>query len=362
MRVVVVVEAIPPYCGGGEQVAWIHAVEMAKIHEVSVLTFGDHKDSFVRDDVTVYTLPTVGRRLLYYGTIGRRVLNNILRSLRPDVVHHHMPNVLSACIGRGDWLTISTIHDGTPENELVQLGVTSRAQFIKFKAIRWLNVRKADVVTCVSRFSRDLMCSLYPKHRNKFVFIPNPIYERLFTPVASPDGDYVLNFGRQIDLKMGVLLEVARQMPSTVFYFVGTGPMVESVKLPNVHFYGFSEHVEEYIDDSAVCVFPSKSENFPLVGLEAMARGKAVIAARRGFGEYIVHGKNGYLLDSMDSATVMRAVQEVIDDASLRHRLAAAGRRTAERYRSGVIVSKYLRLYEEALRAGARHAVQACGE
>ena len=206
------------------------------------------------------------------------------------------------------------------------------------------------------------MRSLYPKHSNKFVFIPNPIYERFFSPVAAPDGDYVLNFGRQIEMKMGVLLEVARQMPSRKFCFVGAGPMFESVKLPNVRFCGFCEHVEEYIDSAAVCVFPSKSENFPLVGLEAMARGKVVIAARRGFGEYIVHGENGYLLDSVDSATVMRAVREVLDDTGLRHRLAAAGRLTAERYRPGTIVSMYLHLYEQALHGGVQHALQVCGE
>lgn len=362
MRVVVVVESIPPYCGGGEQVAWIQAVEMAKTHDVTVLTFGDREDGFTREGVAVHVLPAAHRRLLYYSTAGRSVLNSIVLALNPDVVHHHMPNVLSTCISKGDWLTVSTIHDGTPENELVKLGVATRAQFIKFKALRWLNVRKADVVTCVSRFSRDLMRGLYPGRRDKFVFIPNPIYERFFAPASPPDGDYVLNVGRQIDLKMGVLLDVARMMPAVDFWFVGTGPMVDTVDLPNVRFCGFSEHVETYIDGAAVCVFPSKSENFPLVGLEAMARGKAVIAAQRGFGEYLIHGENGYLLDATDGETVMRALREVLGNAELRHRLAVGGRLTAERYRPSAIVSMYMRLYEEALRGGVRHALQVCGE
>lgn len=362
MRVVVVVEALPPYCGGGEQVAWIQAVEMAKTHDVTVLTSGNREGSFTREGVAVRMLPAVQRRLLHYSTAGRSDLNRIVSALNPDVVHHHMPNVLSACIRKGDWLTVSTVHDGTPENELVKLGVATRAQFIKFKAIRWLNVRKADIVTCVSRFSRDVMRGLYPGHRDKFVFVPNPIYERFFAPVSSPDGDYVLNVGRQIDLKMGVLLDVARMIPSVDFWFVGTGPMVDSVNPPNVRFCGFSERVETYIDGAAVCVFPSRSENFPLVGLEAMARGKAVIATRRGFSEYLVHGENGYLLDAADGEAVMRALREVLGDADLRHRLAAAGRLTAEQYRPSTIVSMYLHLYEEALRGGVRHALQVCGE
>jgi len=362
VRIVVVVEAIPPYCGGGEQVAWIQAVEMAKTHDVTVLTFGDREDSFLRDGVAVYQLPAAERRLLHFSTAGRSSLNRVVTDLDPDVVHHHMPNVLSACISKGEWLTVSTIHDGTPENELLKLGVATRAQYIKFKALRWLNVRKADVVTCVSRFSRDLMRRLYPRHRDKFVFIPNPIYERFFAPVPPPDGDYVLNVGRQIDLKMGVLLDVARMMPSEDFWFVGVGPMVDTVELPNVRFCGFSERVERYIDRAAVCVFPSRSENFPLVGLEAMARGKAVIAAERGFSEYLIHGENGYLLDGTDSESVQRALRVVLDDSELRHRLAAGGRLTAESYRPSAVVSMYLRLYQEALRGGVRHALQVCGE
>lgn len=383
MRLVVVVEAIPPYCGGGEQVAWIQAVEMAKNHDVTVITFGDSEASFSREGVTVKTLPVTRRQLIYYCTSGRAVLNDIVSAIKPDVVHHHMPNVLSACIKKGSWLTISTIHDSyqlsfpsyqMDEESQVEatslnsgitkkgLGVATRAQYAKFKAIRWFNVRKSDIVTCVSRHSRGTMRMLYPKHKNKFVFIPNPIYDRFFEPISSHDGDYVLNVGRQVEFKMGVLLDVARAMQSVRFMFVGTGPMVGKSDQRNVHFCGFSERVDQYIDGAAVCVFPSKSENFPLVGLEAMARGKAVIAARPGFEEYITHGIDGYLLDSTDDKTITNALREVLDDRVLRHRLGMAARLTAEAYKANAVVSMYLRLYEKALNGGVRHALQECGE
>ena len=193
------------------------------------------------------------------------------------------------------------------------------------------------------------MRMLYSSCADKFVFIPNPVNERFLKPVEDRDEGYVLNFGRQIALKMGVLIDVARLMPETRFVFVGTGDMVGDYGLPNIEFVGFSEAVETYIDGSTVCVFPSGSENFPLVGLEAMARGKAVIATERGFSEYIDHGRNGYLLDSSDPEDVAQSLSEVLTNGDLRRRLREGARITAEQYRPGAIVSQYEQLYERLL-------------
>jgi glycosyltransferase involved in cell wall biosynthesis len=193
------------------------------------------------------------------------------------------------------------------------------------------------------------MRNLYPKHATRFSFIPNPVYERYFVPIVNRDDGYVLNFGRQIDLKMGALLEVARQMPRTEFVFVGSGNMVKEYGLPNVRFVGFCETVEAYIDAAAVCVFPSLSENFPLVGLEAMARGKPVIATRRGFSEYVQHMENGVLLDSAQPFAISAAIELVMNDKALRARLGQNARRTAQAYRPRQIVEQYVKLYESSL-------------
>ena len=148
---------------------------------------------------------------------------------------------------------------------------------------------------------------------------------------------------------MGSLLEVAKEIQDTQFVFVGTGEMVSDYGLPNVNFVGFCETVEKYIDGAAVCVFPSLSENFPLVGLESMARGKPVIATRRGFSEYIQHMENGFLLGSADPSEVKRAIRLLMDDPALRQRLGENAKVTARKYRAGAIVDQYSRLYRAAL-------------
>jgi glycosyltransferase involved in cell wall biosynthesis len=342
-------ERIPPYCGGAEQVAWIHAVELAKLHQVHVVTFGKDQTTESRQDITIHYLPRARKNLLAYMTTHRAILNNCISAISPHVIHCHMPNELSACLKKGACLMVSTIHDGVPENALMELTSLTRKEWLKFKIIRRMNIHKSDAVTCVSKRNCDVMSDLYKAHSEKFLFIPNPIYEHFFEPVEQYDDGYVLNFGRQITLKMATLLDAARQMPDTSFVFVGTGDMVRDHGLKNVRFVGFSEDVKSYIDRAAICVFPSLSENFPLVGLEAMARGKPVIATGPGFSEYINHRENGYLLTSNGPSQIKRAIEEVMGDKALRKKLSENGRRTAEEYQPSRVISMYMDLYRSRL-------------
>ena len=355
MKVAIIVEAIPPFCGGAEQVAWVHAVEMAKRIEVAVVTYGRSYEVTSQEGVTVCYLPFKKRNLLAYSTIYRSMFRDCIDRIRPSVLHCHMPRVLAACAPKDDRLIVSTIHDGVPENELLALGMHSRLSWLRFKFMRRFNISKADAVTCVSRHNLDVMRSIYPTYAGKFSFIPNPIADKYFTPVVGQDGRYVLNFGRQIPLKVAALLDAARIMPETRFVFVGTGEMVRDHGLPNVEFVGFSDAVEKYIDAATVCVFPSLSENFPLVGLEAMARGKPVIATKRGFSEYVQHLENGFLLDSTEPAALKAAIDRFMGDAELCRRIGQEGRLTAEAYRPAHIVEQYLQLYERAGKESMHH-------
>ena len=70
-KIAIVVEAVPPHCGGGEQVAWIHAVELAKNYEVAVVTLGETYSEATRDNVQVYSLPRQKRNLFAYLTTHR---------------------------------------------------------------------------------------------------------------------------------------------------------------------------------------------------------------------------------------------------------------------------------------------------
>ncbi|MGI9233998.1 MAG: glycosyltransferase, partial [Woeseiaceae bacterium] len=111
MKIAIVVEAIPPHCGGGEQVAWIHAVELAKNYEVAVVTLGETYSETTQDNVRVYCLPRQKRNLFAYLTTHRALLNRCIDRIAPTVIHCHMPNELAVCLKSQGRLMVSTIHD-----------------------------------------------------------------------------------------------------------------------------------------------------------------------------------------------------------------------------------------------------------
>jgi glycosyltransferase involved in cell wall biosynthesis len=71
-------------------------------------------------------------------------------------------------------------------------------------------------------------------------------------------------------------------------------------------------------------VFPSLLEGFGLPPLEAMACGTPVIVSRTSSLPEVV-GDAGLLIDPLDIGHIRRAMERVLDDAALRHRMRAAG-------------------------------------
>jgi GT2 family glycosyltransferase/glycosyltransferase involved in cell wall biosynthesis len=87
-----------------------------------------------------------------------------------------------------------------------------------------------------------------------------------------------------------------------------------------------------------ICVVPSvycgggERDGLPVVLLEALARGHAVVATMvAGIPEVIADGIHGLLVAERDPDTLAAAIERLIADPVLRERLAAAGRRRVQR-------------------------------
>lgn len=89
------------------------------------------------------------------------------------------------------------------------------------------------------------------------------------------------------------------------------------------------EKVLEILSQSKVCIVPSLWENYPNVVLEAMAAGCTVAAAHRGgIPELIDDGKTGLLFDPLKSSSIVKAIDQLLNDEPKRQQLAAAARET----------------------------------
>ena len=98
---------------------------------------------------------------------------------------------------------------------------------------------------------------------------------------------------------------------------------------------------------------PSFGEGFGMVALEAMGRGRPVIAsAVGGLPEIVEDGRTGLLIPAGDAEALARAIRELADDPARAAAMAAAGRaRALEEFSQERCTDRIEAIYRAALEA-----------
>lgn len=175
--------------------------------------------------------------------------------------------------------------------------------------------QKVDLFIAPSRFMRDMLVQ-GGFDEKKITVLHNFVETRSASSFShsrnQASKQYILYFGRLSSEKgVDVLLKALPQTKTTWFLKIaGAGPEEKNLKeltkklnLENqVEFLGVQhgKALEEIIAKAAAIIIPSLwPENMPLVLLEALARGKVVIASRvGGVPEIIKDGENGFLFQT----------------------------------------------------------------
>jgi glycosyltransferase involved in cell wall biosynthesis len=178
--------------------------------------------------------------------------------------------------------------------------------------------------------------------------IPNAVPEpvRPAAP-AAPDGRTVLAAGRLarqkgFDLLIPAFGRVAADHPGWRLRICGGGPLrhelqeqVEAEGLAGmVELTGPVEDMDAQWAAASLFVLSSRYEGFPLVLLEAMARGVPVVAADcpTGPAELVEDRRNGLLVARQDIGALAGGMRAMIEDAGLRRRCGEAAAATARAY------------------------------
>jgi glycosyltransferase involved in cell wall biosynthesis len=101
--------------------------------------------------------------------------------------------------------------------------------------------------------------------------------------------------------------------------------------------------------ESDILFMPSLSEGLPVVGVQALAMGLAVVASRAGgFVDLVEQGRNGYLYERDDLDGMQAGLRSLLADEGLLLKFRLESRRLAGRFALSEVVSRYESVLEGA--------------
>jgi len=235
-------------------------------------------------------------------------------------------------------------------------------------------MNRADVITACSQRTLDQAEEFYGRplgHKSRVVFNGVRIEDFQSAQPARRLRPYILAIGRHVPQKgFDLLLRAFAQAALTTHELViaGDGPERPALEAlagelhlgPAVSFVGRVDHAAavNLYAGADLCVLPSRAdEGMPVVCAEAMAAGRALIAARvGGVPEIVIHGQTGLIVPPEDPKAIAESITRLAADADLRQRLGAAARQRAELFSWCIIADQYEEVYRLAIHSASEAA------
>jgi glycosyltransferase involved in cell wall biosynthesis len=272
-------------------------------------------------------------------TKGRKIILDLIRSIDPDIIHAHAPTIISYIASNyKESLNIMTFHHSYIENYTWPI-----YRKIKFNYLQKAVARQYSILTTMSGHMTDYFKKLL---RRNIEFIENGYNDNIFKDKNKIRQPRSILYVGQLTVAKGVdiLFKLASMLQDYTFTFVGEGLLKNTIDLPNVSFKGLKTPTElsDYYNTHEYAVFPSKYENFPLVGLEAMACGAVVIASDKGFPAYISDGEDGFIV----SDPTVEKIYEIINNHPDKQLIKNNAINKSKKYTLSEVYKKYRSLYE----------------
>jgi glycosyltransferase involved in cell wall biosynthesis len=228
----------------------------------------------------------------------------------------------------------------------------------------WL-IRRSDVVTAISRHTRDELAGI-ARPGVELIPFSVAIGERT---AAAEDRSEILFVGRLVERKgVPVLIDAFREVADSIphdLVIIGDGPERPAIEErirrlglgSRVKVMGWvsAEEKDERYRRCSFFVLPAvydrhgDTEGLGVVMLEAMAFSKPVIASNAGgITDVVEEGVNGLLVPSGDAAALARALRFLATDEKARRRMGRNAKITVdEKFNWDKITMSLVRLYEK---------------
>ena len=322
-----------------------------------------------------------------------RRLEEVARIERPDVLHAHSPvlNALAAMLV-GRKLGLPTVYEVRAfwEDAAVDLGTSSAGglRYTSTRAIETFALRQCSGITTICEGLRgDMLLRGLPEE--KITVIPNAVDPGEFAFGGEPNEDLKRRLDLQgkmtlgfigsfyayegLDLMVRALPLLLRARQDVALLLVGGGPQEKAIKaLANdlgvtsaIRFVGRVPHheVQDYYGIVDLLVYPRHSQRLtdlvtPLKPLEAMARGRIVLASDvGGHKELIRDGETGFFFRADDVDALAAATLGVLSRTAEWPKIRQVARRFVEHERTWArSVARYQQVYDRVLGLRQRKA------
>ena len=193
------------------------------------------------------------------------------------------------------------------------------------------------------------------------------------TPSPLPGAPRLAIVGRLIPIKghdvlLRALANVRDDVPEVTLEIAGEGPLEPELRASaarlgldeSVSFLGRVAPAAPVFERAEVVVVPSFGEGFGMVALEAMERGRPVIAcAVGGLPEIVSDGRTGLLVPTGDAEALAGAIRDVATDRARAAAMGAAGRaRALEEFSQVRCTDRIEELYRVALAAAGERRLR----
>ena len=321
----------------------------------------------------IFLKPLVRRISPLFDTMAFFGLLQIVYREKPDLIHTHSSK--AGVLGRLAALILRVsvvVH--TPHGH-VFYGHFSKPLSYTFLVIERIFDKITDCTIALTDGERNDYIKNSVSRYNKLIKIHSGVDIDKFIMQSENDIDFRKIFSlRPEDLVVGTvgwllpikgpshLLEAMQMVwpnhPAAKLIYVGKGELEKELRdrvdalgvKDRVLFLGWRSDIADIMRLFDIFALPSLNEGMGRVIVEAMASGKPVVASNTGgIPDLVINGKTGYLVEPRDVNGFAEAINDLLEEPSLRRSMGDAGQQRSHLFSEDLMIKKIDTLYQELL-------------
>jgi glycosyltransferase involved in cell wall biosynthesis len=371
MKIAYFIDTLPPHYDGVVK-TMCHLIETLQSEKIDFIIFSsfkpDNQFDWADQVHKVISVPFIFYRDYRLGLPYFQGIHQKLDEFKPDLIHAVGPTLLSLYgiryAQKRKIKTVASYHTNFisyfPYYKMPKI----LEKFALFLQNRFYN--RCDRVYVPSNHALEELRSLgikkievWKRGINLDIFSPENKNDDIRKSINANDHPILLYVGRLVKEKdLNDLIAAHSILKKNCYEYklvlVGDGPMRMKLqrKAPDAHFTGFlsGKELAEWYASSDLLVFPSTTETFGNVILEAFASGiPAIVVNKGGVTDIINNGKNGLIAKANSPRDFVEKIEFLLKDTSGMKRMGEVAKESAKNRSWQSVNLALLRSYEKVL-------------